>query len=184
LVKAAISLDGMGGELYLQGAQLTVWQPPGERPVLFTSPNSAFATARQFAVASQSSSRGSSPVGTRWRRRSTALRAPHHGISTGRTVGRESLTLTFSLGDSDAEFGSKLLGLHRSFLSQGIIIADCGAATPSRNSAGRGAEDSFGSTADILRLLERVSFTPVSRPIRQLDRRLFCAYCRHLANLP
>ena len=146
----------MGGELYLQGAQLTVWQPPGERPVLFTSPNSAFATARQFAVASQSSSRGSSPVGTRWRRRSTALRAPHHGISTGRTVGRESLTLTFSLGDSDAEFGSKLLGLHRSFLSQGIIIADCGAATPSRNSAGRGAEDSFGSTADILRLNGRL----------------------------
>jgi hypothetical protein len=28
----------------------------------------------------------------------------------------------------------------------------------------------FGSTAEILRLLERVSFTPASRPIRQLDR--------------
>ena len=40
LVKAAISLDGMAGELHLQGAQLTAWQPPGERPVLFTSPNS------------------------------------------------------------------------------------------------------------------------------------------------
>jgi hypothetical protein len=28
LVKAAISLDGMAGELYLQGAHLTAWQPP------------------------------------------------------------------------------------------------------------------------------------------------------------
>ena len=43
LVKAAISLDGITGELYLQGAHLTAWQPPGERPVLFPSPNSAFA---------------------------------------------------------------------------------------------------------------------------------------------
>ena len=46
LVKAAISLDGVAGELYLQGAHLTAWQPPGERPVLFTSPNSAFAPGR------------------------------------------------------------------------------------------------------------------------------------------
>jgi hypothetical protein len=38
LAKAAISLDGMAGELYLQGAQLTAWQLPNERPVLFTSP--------------------------------------------------------------------------------------------------------------------------------------------------
>jgi len=30
-------------------------------------------------------------------------------------------------------------------------------------------EDWSGSTAEILRLLERVSFTPASRPIRQLD---------------
>ena len=43
LVKATISLDGISGELYLQGAHLATWQPPGERPVLFTSPNSAFA---------------------------------------------------------------------------------------------------------------------------------------------
>src|ERR1700732_2124803 len=49
----------------------------------------------------------------------------------------------------NAEFGSKLLGLHRSFLSREIIIADCGAAAPSRNSADRGAEDSFGSPCDL-----------------------------------
>ena len=33
LAKAMISLDGMVGELYLQGAQLTAWQLPNERPV-------------------------------------------------------------------------------------------------------------------------------------------------------
>ena len=80
LVKAAISLHGMAGEFYLQGAQLTAWQPPGERPVLFTT--ARLRRAGQFAAASQSSSRGSAPVGTRWRRRTTALRVPHHGIST------------------------------------------------------------------------------------------------------
>jgi hypothetical protein len=34
LVKAAISLDGVARELYLQGANLISWQAPGERPVL------------------------------------------------------------------------------------------------------------------------------------------------------
>src|SRR5215468_2205913 len=46
LAKAMISLDGMVGELYLQGAQLTAWQLSNERPVLFTSPRSAFAPGR------------------------------------------------------------------------------------------------------------------------------------------
>jgi len=50
----------------------------------------------------------------------------------------------------NAEFGSNLLDLHRSFLSPEIIIADCGAAAPSRNSADRGAEDSFGSRAAVV----------------------------------
>jgi hypothetical protein len=34
LVKAAISLGGIAGELSLQGAQVTAWQPPGEPPAL------------------------------------------------------------------------------------------------------------------------------------------------------
>ena len=83
LVKAAILLDGVAGELFLQGAHLTAWQPPGERPVLFTSPNSAFCPgAGQSAAASRSSSRGSAPTGTRRRRRRMASRAPSRGIST------------------------------------------------------------------------------------------------------
>ena len=51
LVKAAISLDGVAGELYLQGAHLTAWQPSGERPALFTSPNSAFAPGKAIRPA-------------------------------------------------------------------------------------------------------------------------------------
>jgi hypothetical protein len=66
LVKAAISLDGVAGELYLQGAHLTAWQPPGDE------------------------------------------------IENA----------------GNAEFGGKLRGLHRSFLSPEIIIAGCGASAP------------------------------------------------------
>ena len=74
LVKAAISLHGMAGELYLQGAQLTAWQPPGERPVLFTSPNSAFAPGRAI--------RGGIPIIFPWFGASrNALAAPQHGFA-------------------------------------------------------------------------------------------------------
>ena len=102
LVKAAISLDGIASELYLQGAHLTAWQPPGERPVLFTSPNSAFAPGRAI--------RGGIPIIFPWfgaNRHEPA--APQHGFARTatwhlegvETSGRESLTLTFSLGDGD-----------------------------------------------------------------------------------
>jgi hypothetical protein len=83
LVKATISLDGVVGELYLQGAQVTAWRLRDERPVLFTSPKSAFAPGGRSAAASRSYSRGSVRVGTRPRRHSTASRAPRLGTSTG-----------------------------------------------------------------------------------------------------
>jgi len=102
LVKAAISLDGISGELYLQGAQLTAWRPPGERPVLFTSPNSAFAPGGAI--------RGGIPIIFPWfgaNRHAPA--APQHGFARTtawhldgvETAGRGSLSLTFSLGDGD-----------------------------------------------------------------------------------
>jgi glucose-6-phosphate 1-epimerase len=102
LVKAAISLDGVAGELYLQGAHLTAWQPPGERPVLFTSPNSAFAPGRAI--------RGGIPIIFPWfgaNRHAPA--APQHGfartttwhLDSVETAGHESLTLTLGLGDGD-----------------------------------------------------------------------------------
>jgi len=74
LVKAAITLHGVAGELYLQGAHLTAWRPPGERPVLFTSPNSAFAPGRAI--------RGGIPIIFPWfgaNRHEPA--APQHGFA-------------------------------------------------------------------------------------------------------
>ena len=102
LVKARISLDGATGELYLQGAQVTAWQPPDERPVLFTSPNNAFAPGRAI--------RGGIPVIFPWfgpNRHTPA--APQHGFARTatwhpdgvETAGSGSLALTLSLGDGD-----------------------------------------------------------------------------------
>jgi D-hexose-6-phosphate mutarotase len=102
LVKAVISLDGMAGEIYLQGAHLTAWQPRGGRPVLFTSPNSGFAPGRAI--------RGGIPIIFPWfgpSRHDAA--APQHGFARTapwhldgvETTGRESLTLSFSLSDND-----------------------------------------------------------------------------------
>jgi glucose-6-phosphate 1-epimerase len=102
LVKAAISLDGMAGEIYLQGAQLIAWQPRGERPVLFTSPNSQFAPGRAI--------RGGMPIIFPWFGPSRlAPAAPQHGfarttpwqLDAVETAGRQSATLTLSLGDGD-----------------------------------------------------------------------------------
>ena len=102
LVKAAISLDGVTGELYLQGAQVTAWQPPGERRVLFTSPNSAFAPGRAI--------RGGIPIIFPWFGLSRhAPTAPQHGFARTatwhldevKTEGGGSLTLTLGLDDGD-----------------------------------------------------------------------------------
>ena len=102
LVKARISLDAVTGELYLQGAQVTAWQPPNERPVLFASPNSAFAPGRAI--------RGGIPIVFPWfgASRHTPT-APQHGfartatwhIDGVETAGGGSLTLSLSLGDGD-----------------------------------------------------------------------------------
>jgi len=102
LVKTAISLDGVTAELFLQGAQVTAWRPSDERPVLFTSRNSAFAPGRAI--------RGGVPIVFPWfgANRHTPT-APQHGFARTatwhldgvETAGRESLTLTLSLGDGD-----------------------------------------------------------------------------------
>jgi glucose-6-phosphate 1-epimerase len=102
LVKAAISLGGIAGELYLQGAQVTTWQPPDERSILFTSPNAVFAPGKAV--------RGGIPIIFPWfgpNRRAPS--APQHGFARTatwhldgvETAGTESLTLTLSLGDND-----------------------------------------------------------------------------------
>ena len=102
LVKAAISLGAATGELLLQGAQVTAWRPTDERPVLFTSPNSAFAPGRAI--------RGGVPIVFPWfgASRHTPT-APQHGFARTamwhldkvEAAGGESVTLTLSLGDGD-----------------------------------------------------------------------------------
>jgi glucose-6-phosphate 1-epimerase len=102
LVKAAISLDDVVGELYLQGAQVTAWQLRDERPVLFTSPNSAFAPDRAI--------RGGIPIIFPWFGPSRhATTAPQHGFARTatwhldgvETAGSKSLTMTLSLTNGD-----------------------------------------------------------------------------------
>ena len=102
LVKAALSLDGVTGELCLQGAQVTAWRLSDKRPVLFTSPNSTFAPGRAI--------RGGIPIIFPWfgPSRHTPT-APWHGFARTatwhldgvETAGGGSLTLTLSLGDGD-----------------------------------------------------------------------------------
>jgi len=102
LVKAAISLDGVVGEIYLQGAQVTGWRLRDEPPILFTSPKSAFAPGRAI--------RGGIPIIFPWfgpNRHAPA--APQHGFARTatwhldgiETEGNKSLTMTLSLTDAD-----------------------------------------------------------------------------------
>jgi glucose-6-phosphate 1-epimerase len=73
LVKAQVSLGGMTGELYLQGAQVTAWQPAGHRPVIFTSPNAVFAPGKAI--------RGGIPVIFPWfGAHPSDPAAPQHGL--------------------------------------------------------------------------------------------------------
>ena len=101
LVKAKISLDGMAGELYLQGAQVTGWKKSGDRPVLFVS-NSAFAPGRAI--------RGGIPIIFPWFGASRqAPAAPQHGfartaawhLDSVEAAGREQLALSLSLTADD-----------------------------------------------------------------------------------
>ncbi|HVC56995.1 MAG TPA: D-hexose-6-phosphate mutarotase [Stellaceae bacterium] len=102
LVKGVISLGGMVGEFYLQGAQLTGWQPANQRAVLFTSPRSAFAPGRPI--------RGGIPIIFPWfGPNRQAPGAPQHGVARTapwhldavEVAGQDALTITFGLGDAD-----------------------------------------------------------------------------------
>jgi glucose-6-phosphate 1-epimerase len=73
LVKAQVALAGATGELFLQGAQVTAWQPAGQTPVIFTSPNAVFAPGKAI--------RGGIPVIFPWfGPHPTDPKAPQHGL--------------------------------------------------------------------------------------------------------
>ena len=73
LAKAVVSRDGMQGELFLQGATVTGWQPAGARPVIFTSPNAVFAAGTAV--------RGGVPIIFPWfGPKQDEPKAPQHGF--------------------------------------------------------------------------------------------------------
>lgn len=74
LVKAQVTLPGASGELFVQGAQVTAWQPAGQpQPVIFTSPNAVFAPGKAI--------RGGIPVIFPWfGPHPSDPKAPQHGL--------------------------------------------------------------------------------------------------------
>lgn len=103
LVKAVVSLDGIAGELVLQGAQLTRWDPPGGHPVIFMSPNSAFAPGTAI--------RGGVPLIFPWfGPHRSAREAPQHGfarvapwrLDSVERRGAGELTMALSLTSDDS----------------------------------------------------------------------------------
>jgi glucose-6-phosphate 1-epimerase len=73
LAKAVVSQGGVQGELFLQGATVTAWQPAGARPVIFTSPNAVFAPGTAI--------RGGIPIIFPWfGPKQDEPKAPQHGF--------------------------------------------------------------------------------------------------------
>jgi glucose-6-phosphate 1-epimerase len=74
LVRAVISTRHAEADLYLQGAHLTHWTPHGQRPVLFVSPKSLFASGKAI--------RGGVPVIFPWfGARGDGEPGPAHGFA-------------------------------------------------------------------------------------------------------
>lgn len=104
LVKASVQLgSGASGEVYLQGAHVTGWQPAGGRSVLFMSPNSAFAPGKAI--------RGGIPLIFPWFGPNQRVpSAPQHGFARAapwqleaveQAAGGGAVTLRFVLTDAD-----------------------------------------------------------------------------------
>jgi glucose-6-phosphate 1-epimerase len=74
LARAVISTPAVEADLYLQGAHLAHWTPRGERPILFVSSKSVFATGKAI--------RGGIPIIFPWfGNRSDGNRGPAHGFA-------------------------------------------------------------------------------------------------------
>lgn len=101
LVKAVVTTDGTTGELFLQGATITRWDPAGGRPAIFVSPKSIFAPGTAI--------RGGIPVIFPWfGPHKSAKEAPQHGFVRtapwrldGVERGAGSVTLTLSVGSDE-----------------------------------------------------------------------------------
>jgi hypothetical protein len=65
--------------------------------------------------------------------RSLQVKLARHTVERNRGFYQPVFCINEIKNTGNAEFGSKLLSMHRSFLFAEIIIADCGVASPSRN---------------------------------------------------
>lgn len=119
LEKAVIKTGSCDGEIYLQGAHITHWQPRGEKPVLFLSDKSAFAPGKAI--------RGGIPIIFPWfgpRTKNTVsdrTDGPSHGFArttpwqmTGATASGEDVLLEFQLlpDANSAALGFESFNLH------------------------------------------------------------------------
>ena len=97
LLKAVVSHGGMTGELFLQGAQVTAWQPAGARPVIFLSSHTNLAPGKAI--------RGGIPIVFPWfGPHPTDPGAPQHGFARTAAwrldraeAGADGVTLELSL---------------------------------------------------------------------------------------
>lgn len=128
LVRASINTPACSGELYLQGAHVSAWQPAGQRPVLFLSEKSDFAPGKAI--------RGGIPIIFPWfgsRTASPALEGqaprtdgPSHGFARTQAwkldfgaYAAEELHLSLALGPSET---SRALGFEHFLLAYQITF--------------------------------------------------------------
>jgi glucose-6-phosphate 1-epimerase len=107
LIRANVTTPSCTAEFYLQGAQVTQWQPTGEQPVLFLSERSFFEPGKAI--------RGGIPIIFPWFGARTATPddprtdGPAHGFArisewtlTFAALAGDDLHITLTLGPSDA----------------------------------------------------------------------------------
>jgi glucose-6-phosphate 1-epimerase len=108
LVRAVISTPAAEADVYLQGAHVTHWAPRGQRPVLFVSPKSLFASGKAI--------RGGVPIIFPWfGPRGDGQAGPAHGFARNtewaieetklRNDGTVEIALTLPPNDASRGFG-------------------------------------------------------------------------------
>jgi len=124
LIRANITTPACTAELYLQGAQITQWQPTGQQPVLFLSERSFFTPGKAI--------RGGIPIVFPWFGARTATPddprtdGPSHGFArisewtlAFAALAGDDLHLTLTLGASDT---SRSLGYDQFALAYEITL--------------------------------------------------------------
>lgn len=124
LIRARVTTPSCTAELYLHGAHLTQWQPLGEKPVLFLSPNSAFVPGKAI--------RGGVPVIFPWfgPRSETAASSrtdgPSHGFArleawdvAFAAIAGDDLHLTLTLAPNET---SRALGFDHFRLAFQLVL--------------------------------------------------------------